>query len=353
MYSKKKKLKIGISIGDSNGIGMEIIIKTFMDNRIMEFCTPIIFSSSKMATTHRKILNITDFRFNTIKSIQDLNLKSVNLINCIDEETEINIGNPTEASAKHALISLKKAILALKNHDIDLLVTAPINKLMIRKIEKKFIGHTEFLENFFEGDATMIMVSELMKIAFVTGHIPFSKVVSSITSKKIIEKAICFNKSLIIDFNIRKPKIAILGLNPHAGENGMLGEEENKIINPAIQELQKRDVLAFGPYPSDSFFRNDNLSSFDGILALYHDQGLIPFKAFSFSDGINYTSGLNIIRTSPVHGTGYDIAGKNIANENSFRQAIFLALSIYQNRKSYSKLTKNSLPIKTEILRNN
>jgi len=346
MNSQTKKLKIGISVGDPHGIGMETIIKTFMDNRMIEFCTPIIFGSNQLASEYRKALNVTDFSFNTIKSIKDISIKKVNLINCIREESPLRLGEPTDLSAKYALASLKKAILSLKNKDIDLLVTAPINKLMIRKIEDGFIGHTEFLEKSFTGKATMIMVSNVMKIAFVTGHVPFSKVISSITSKKIIEKAICFNKSLIIDFNIRKPKIAILGLNPHAGENGMLGREEEKIIIPAVKKLKEKNILAFGPYSSDSFFIPKNLHSFDGILALYHDQGLIPFKALSFNEGVNYTSGLNIIRTSPVHGTAYQIAGKSLGDESSFREAIFLALSIHKNRKNHTLLNESPLPIK-------
>lgn len=334
-------------MGDPAGIGIEVIIKTFMDNRIMDFCTPVIFSSKDLINSHRKILNIDELNFNTIKSIQEINPKKVNVLNCWKENININLGLSSILSGKYALTSLNEAMKALQEKSIDVLVTAPINKLMIRKNEKTFIGHTEFLEESFEGESLMLMVSDIMKIAFITGHIPLSKVSNTITEKKIIKKTTLLNQTLISDFNKRKPKIAILGINPHAGENGMLGNEEESIIIPALKKLNDQGVLALGPYSSDSFFSVKNLKSFDGIIAMYHDQGLIPFKTLSFTEGVNFTAGLNIIRTSPVHGTANNIAGENIANEQSFRESIFLACKIYKNREMYNELIQNSIESKT------
>ncbi|MEE2953803.1 MAG: 4-hydroxythreonine-4-phosphate dehydrogenase PdxA [Bacteroidota bacterium] len=345
--TKQNKIRVGVSMGDPAGIGIEVIIKTFMDNRIMDFCTPVIFSSKDLINSHRKILNIDELNFNTIKSIQEINPKKVNVLNCWKENININLGLSSILSGKYALTSLNEAMKALQEKSIDVLVTAPINKLMIRKNEKTFIGHTEFLEESFEGESLMLMVSDIMKIAFITGHIPLSKVSNTITEKKIIKKTTLLNQTLISDFNKRKPKIAILGINPHAGENGMLGNEEESIIIPALKKLNDQGVLALGPYSSDSFFSVKNLKSFDGIIAMYHDQGLIPFKTLSFTEGVNFTAGLNIIRTSPVHGTANNIAGENIANEQSFRESIFLACKIYKNREMYNELIQNSIESKT------
>ena len=329
---KKRKNKLGITIGDFNGIGAEIIIKTFKDSRMMDFCTPIIFSSSKIISFYRKLLKYHDFNFNVINAIKDAHPKKVNLLNISNEDINFNVGESSDNSGKYAYKSIMKACEALKNDEINSLITAPINKLNIKNYKNDFIGHTELLGKEFEGSPLMMMVSDIMKITFITGHIPISKLKSSITTKNIVTKTKIFNSSLKHDFNVLKPKIAVLGLNPHAGENGMLGEEEDKFISPAIKELQKLDILAYGPFPADSFFSDKNLSFFDGIIAMYHDQGLIPFKTTSFTQGVNFTAGLNIIRTSPVHGTAYEITGKGIANENSFRQAVFLACDIYKNR---------------------
>lgn len=338
------KIKVGVSIGDVNGIGLETIIKTFSDSRMMDFCTPIIFGSIKIATIHRKAIEMQDFSFNIINDIKNANPKRANLINICDKEIEINFGKATAESGELSFKSLKKASDALKNNDIDVLVTAPINKASIREKASSFIGHTEFLEENFEGEALMIMISERMKIAFVTSHVPLIEVEKAIATKNIIKKTTQLNASLIKDFGCRKPKIAILGLNPHAGENGMLGEEENKHIIPAIKELKQKGIMVFGPYPADSFFTSKNLDHFDAILSMYHDQGLTAFKTLSFYDGVNYTAGLNIIRTSPVHGTAYEIAGKGTADEKSFREAIFMACNIYKKRLEFNKLNKNPLP---------
>jgi len=341
------KIKVGISIGDLNGIGMEIIIKTFKDSRVMDFCTPIIFGSSKVAAIHRKTLEMQDFNFNIINDIKEAHPKKANLLNIWKQEVEIKFGEATTTSGEHAFDSLKQATQALKDKQIDVLVTAPINKASIQEKVSGFIGHTEFLQGNFDGESLMIMISEAMKIAFVTGHVPLTEVKKAITPENILAKTEKLNNSLIQDFGIRKPKIAILGLNPHAGEEGMLGSEENDIISPAIKKMKENGVMAFGPYPADSFFTPKNLNSFDGILSMYHDQGLTAFKTLSFSEGINYTAGLNIVRTSPVHGTAYEIAGKAVADETSFREALFLACQIHKKRSEFKELNDNPLAFKT------
>ena len=341
------KIKVGISIGDLNGIGLETIIKTFKDSRMMDFCTPIIFGSTKVASIHRKAIAIQDFSFNIINNIKDANPKRANLLNIWEEDIEVKLGEATAKSGELSFDSLKKASDALKNNDIDVLVTAPINKASIQEKVKSFIGHTEFLQGNFEGESLMIMVSERMKVAFITGHIPLAEVKKSITNENIINKTKKLNTSLIQDFGIRKPKIAILGLNPHAGENGLLGDEENEHIIPAVKKLKEEGIMAFGPYPADSFFTNKNLESFDGILSMYHDQGLTAFKTLSFSDGVNYTAGLNIVRTSPVHGTAYEIAGKGVADEKSFREAVFMACDIHKKRTEFKLLNESPLVFKS------
>jgi len=337
------KIKVGISIGDLNGIGMEVIIKTFLNSRMMDFCTPIVFGGVKTTSFHRKSLEIKDFSFNIINKIKDINIKRANLLNCWNEEVEIKFGEPTEIAGKYAFKSLTEVTDSLKNAEIDVLVTAPINKANIQKNQPVFIGHTEFLGAQFKGDQLMIMLSNSMKIAFVTGHIPLSEVADSLSENKIFSKIEQLSQSLIQDFGISKPKIAVIGLNPHAGEDGMLGKEEKEIISPAIRKAKQKNILVFGPYSADSFFTKENLKNFDGVLAMYHDQGLTPFKTLSFSEGVNYTAGLSVIRTSPVHGTAYDIAGKNCADEKSFRNAVYMACDIYKKRQEYKTLTENPL----------
>ena len=340
------KIKVGVSIGDLNGIGLEIIIKTFKDSRMMDFCTPIIFGSTKVASVHRKAIEMQEFNFNPITNIKDANSKKANLLNIFDDDIDIKFGEASTKSGEASFHSLKRASQALKNKEIDALVTAPINKYSIKETVSDFIGHTEFLQGNFEGDSLMIMASDVMKIAFVTAHVPLTEVKSLITTKNIILKTKKLNDSLTRDFGIRMPKIAILGLNPHAGENGLLGEEEKKYIKPAIKKLKEEKILAFGPFPADSFFTENNLKNFDGILSMYHDQGLTAFKTLSFTNGVNFTGGLNIIRTSPVHGTAYEIAGQGVADERSFREAVFLACDIYKKRADFMMLNKNPLAYK-------
>ena len=340
------KIKVGISIGDLNGIGLETIIKTFKDKRMLDFCTPIIFGSSKVVAKHKKAIEINDFNFNIINKIEDAKPHKANLLNIWNDDVEVKFGEATTVSGEKSFESIKKAVEVLKEGKVDVIVTAPINKASIQDKVGSFIGHTEFLQGNFEGESLMLMVSELMRIAFVTGHVPLTDVKKHITTDNIIKKTKLLNTSLIQDFGIRKPKIAILGLNPHAGEEGLLGAEENETITPTVKRLKEEGIMAFGPYPADSFFINKNLQQFDGILSMYHDQGLTAFKTLCFSEGVNYTAGLNIVRTSPVHGTAYEIAGKGIADEKSFREAVYLACDIFKKRADFQYLNKNPLAFK-------
>jgi 4-hydroxythreonine-4-phosphate dehydrogenase len=343
-----KKITIGISAGDINGIGMEVIIKTFMDSRMMEICTPVVYGSAHLASTHKKALGINDFSFNQIKDIKEVNQKKANLLECWDEEVEISIGQSTEQGGKYALLSLEQASKDLFDGNIDALVTAPINKENIQSDEFDFPGHTEYLTDKFEGESLMLMVADNIKIGVATNHIPISKVANTLSADNIFSKLRILNKSLVQDFCITNPRIAILGLNPHAGDNGLIGKEEENIIIPAINNAKSIGISAFGPYPADGFFGSSNYKKFDAILAMYHDQGLIPFKSLSFGNGINFTAGLNIVRTSPDHGVAYDIAGQNKGDENSFRQAIYCACDIYKNRALSAEINKNPLKVKAK-----
>ena len=329
------KTRLGITIGDSNGIGIEIILKTFKDNRMLDFCTPIIFGSNEILSQHKKILQIHNVNFNVVRDLKNLKHNKINLLEVLKNKADVKIGEKNIEGGDNAINSIDCAIDAYKKNKIDALVTAPINKSSIQKNKSDFIGHTEYLQNNFNGNSLMIMVSEVMKIACLTGHTSLSNVKNYISKENIIENLLILNNSLKKDFGKVKPKIAVLGLNPHAGESGMLGNEEIEIIVPAIDYTKDKGLLVFGPYSADSFFTTRNLSAFDGILAMYHDQGLIPFKTLAFDSGVNFTAGLDIIRTSPVHGTAFEIAGKGLANENSFRQAIFLACKIYKQRKLF------------------
>ena len=343
------KPKIGISIGDMNGIGPEVIMKTFSDNYILEMCTPIIYGSSKALSYHRKALNFTNFNFNIIKNPNYINQKTVNIINCWEEEVEINLGKPSAAVGKYAAKTLEYVMNDLKGKTIDALVTAPINKHTIQSETFKYSGHTDFLtEKSGSEDSLMFFISENLKVGLVSVHSPLKDVANHITQGKILRKLEMMNLSMKKDFAIEKPKIAVLGLNPHAGENGLIGKEETNEIIPAVKKAQDNNMIVYGPYSADGFFGAKSYEKFDAILAMYHDQGLIPFKALSFGSGVNFTAGLPVIRTSPDHGTGYDIAGKNIASPDSFRSAVFLAIDICKNRSVYDEASKNPLK-KTEL----
>lgn len=341
------KIKVGISIGDINGIGMEIILKTFADKTANFDFIPVVYGSSKVASFYRKAMEINDFSFHLIKDASQINPKNANLVACWEEEVEINMGQLTPQGGKYALKSLDSAIADLKSGKIDVLVTAPLNKQNIQSESFNFPGHTEYLaKRIGVQDNLMILCSENLKVALVTGHVPLNKVTSTLSTDLIIRKARLLNKSLKEDFGIRKPKIAVLGLNPHAGDNGVLGNEEKDIIIPAIEKLRNEDILAFGPYAADGFFGSGSFVKYDAILAMYHDQGLAPFKALSFGSGVNYTAGMPLVRTSPDHGTGFDIAGKNMANPDSFRTAIYMACDIFKNRQLYKEINSNPLEIK-------
>ncbi|MEN8116862.1 MAG: 4-hydroxythreonine-4-phosphate dehydrogenase PdxA [Bacteroidota bacterium] len=337
-------IKIGITQGDINGIGYEVIMKTLRDPRILEMCTPIIYGSPKVAAYHRKALNINDLSFNHIRSTKEAYAKKANIINCIDDNVRVELGKSTPDAGISSFNALDRATSDLQKGYIDALITAPINKDNIQSDDFQFPGHTEFLAQKFEtNDYVMLMVSETMKIGVVTTHIPISQVAQSLTKEAVLSKIRIIAKSLQQDFAITKPRIAVFGLNPHAGDNGLLGSEDKEIILPAIIQAKKEGIIALGPYPADGFFGSEDYRKFDAILAMYHDQGLIPFKLASFERGVNYTAGLPVIRTSPAHGTAYALAGDDKASPESFRQALYLAIDIHKNRKIYQEISKNPL----------
>lgn len=342
-----QKIIIGITHGDINGIGYEVILKALEDSRILDFFTPVIYGSTKVAAFHKKQLNLNNVQLTTIQSIAQLQHKRINLINCVDDEIKVEIGQSTQEAGKSAFNALKMAVQDLKDGSIDTLVTAPINKDNIQSDEFQFAGHTEYLGEIFGGrdKALMMLVSNQLRIAVATGHIPLAQVSQKINKELILNKLAIFNEALKLDFGIIKPRIAVLGLNPHSGDNGLIGSEEQDIIVPALKEAEERGWLCFGPFPSDGFFGSEQYREFDGILAMYHDQGLIPFKTLAMDTGVNYTAGLSVVRTSPDHGTAYNIAGRNIASKTSIVEALYLACDIYRKRQTEALISKNPLPI--------
>lgn len=343
---KKDLIKIGITQGDINGIGYEVIIKTLLEPHIYDFCIPVIYGSAKVASYHRKALNLEQFQLNQVRNAEEAVPRKANIINCVDENIKVELGKSTIIAGEASLMALEKATEDLKNNKIHALVTAPVNKDNMQSPHFKFPGHTEyFTHNFNVQESLMFMVSDILKIGLVTNHLPISKVSESITTEKIFMKLMLMNDSLMKDFGVRKPRIAVLGLNPHAGDNSLLGTEEKHIIEPAIEKAQQDNMLVFGPYGSDGFFGAGNHTKFDGVLAMYHDQGLLPFKTLCFDDGVNYTAGMPVVRTSPAHGTAYEIVGTNVANEASFRSALYMAYDIYNNRKSYKEMNANPLQV--------
>jgi 4-hydroxythreonine-4-phosphate dehydrogenase len=339
------RIVVGISQGDINGIGLEVILKTFLEPGIADICTPVLFSSQKTVSYYRKVLGLEEFSFNPMREFAQLSHKKVNVFVCYEEEVNIEMGKMTEIGGKYAYLSLSRAALALQEKHIDVLVTAPINKSNIQSDNFKFIGHTEYLSDKFGGEALMLLCSESgLRIAVATGHVPVKEVASKLTIDGISKKILQLHTSLVQDFGIRKPRIAVLGLNPHAGDHGAIGKEDQEMILPAIEKT-KVNGLVYGPYSADGFFGNGTYRQFDGILAMYHDQGLIPFKTLAFHDGVNFTAGLNVVRTSPDHGTGYDIAGKSVASEQSFKSALYTAIDIFKNRKLYAEISENPLAV--------
>jgi 4-hydroxythreonine-4-phosphate dehydrogenase len=342
--SVKKGPVIGISVGDLNGIGIELIIKTFADSRITEFCTPIVFGSNKVFNFYRKLMPELNINYNNIKEIAKANPKQLNIFSTWEEDVEIQPGQANATGGKYGVLSLQAAVQALKANEIDALVTAPLNKHTMQSGDFNFTGHTPYLKEAFKADdVVMLMVAENMKVALLTEHVAIGDVAKNITKEQIIKKINLLKNSLKKDFGIDKPKIAVLGLNPHAGDEGLVGKEEKEIIRPAVVEVKKNDCVVMGPYSADAFFARGSHEKFDAVLAMYHDQGLIPFKSLALGEGTNFTAGLSVIRTSPDHGTAFDIAGKNLADEASFRQAIFTAIDIYETRMGYAERTRNPL----------
>lgn len=340
-------IKVGITQGDINGIGYEVILKTFSDVRIAELFTPVIYGSTKVAAYHRKALELPPITFNLIQSAADAEPNKINVINTTQADIKVELGKSTQIAGEASLAALEMATADLADGLIDVLVTAPINKDNIQRDGFHFPGHTEYLEEKFAQEdqhSLMILADDILRVALVTGHIPIAKVSENITKEKIKETIHIFHESLMRDFDVENPRIAVLGLNPHAGENGLLGSEEIDTIIPAIEEIQnKTDILCFGPYPADGFFGSGHFKDFDGIVAMYHDQGLAPFKTLAMENGVNFTAGLPIIRTSPAHGTAYSIAGQNLATEVSFRNAIYMAVDAFRNRKNYDEAHRNPL----------
>ena len=349
-----KKLVVGITQGDGNGIGYEVIIKALADERMLEICTPVIYGSSKIFGFYKKqIHNIEQINTNVITSAKDVHPKRVNIVNCLPENVFVEPGQPTSESAKAAMTSLDRAVQDIKDGYIDVLVTAPINKRAMVGEGFGYTGHTEFLEKEFGVDeVAMIMVCDQLKVGVLTGHIPLKDVVGQISQEKILKKLRLMKSSLQRDFGVDAPKIAVLGLNPHCGDGGLLGDEEQKIILPAVKAANEEGIMAFGPYSPDGFFGLGNYSKFDAVLAMYHDQGLIPFKALAFEYGVNYTAGLPVVRTSPDHGTAYEMAGRDMADPRSMISSIYAAIDIYNKRTEYDELVAGRMKIKmpdTEI----
>ncbi|MCJ8289142.1 MAG: 4-hydroxythreonine-4-phosphate dehydrogenase PdxA [Crocinitomicaceae bacterium] len=337
-------VRIGISIGDVNGIGIEVTMKALEDARMLNDCTPIIYGSQKLFSTHKKQLRMNNFNYTVVKDAESARRKKINIIDVWDEDVEVKFGETNETGGKYAFLSLEAATSDLAAGKIDVLVTAPISKEAMAKTGFQFPGHTEYLADMAgQDEALMLMISSTMKIGLVTSHIALKDVSTTVTADKVLAKISAFNASLKKDFGIQRPKIAVFGLNPHAGENGKMGTEEKEAIVPAIGRAQNDGIFAYGPFPADGFFGSSSKGKYDGVLAMYHDQGLAAFKALAFDEGVNFTAGLPIIRTSPDHGTAFDIAGKNTASGDSMRQAIYLAIDVFRKHLFEKEITTNVL----------
>ena len=342
---KEKKIKVAITHGDINGVGYEVILKTFGDSRMFEFCTPVVYGSTKVASYHKKLLASMpqEMTFTSVRDAGEAQDGKFNFINLTQEEVKIDLGRSTDIAGQLSRESLARACDDLKSGKVDVLVTAPINKRNIQADNFDFPGHTEYLSHQFGASSLMLMVCDRIRIGIVTNHYALKDVPSALTHDLLHEKMLLMNESLKRDFGITRPKIAVLALDPHAGDGGVIGDFDKVVVRPVIDEVQSEGVLAYGPFPSDGFFGNSDFNKFDGVLALYHDQGLIPFKLMSFTEGVNYTAGLPYVRTSPAHGTAYDIAGHDVASEQSFRSAVYLACNIFRHRMEYDELTSNPL----------
>lgn len=338
------RVRLAISQGDINGVSYEVILKTFSDSRMFDICTPILYGSTKVASYHKKLLALhQDLAFNGIHDAREAADRKFNVVNLTNDEIKLDVGKLTDIAGAHSRMSLNRACEDLKEGVVDVLVTAPISKKNIQAPEFDFPGHTEYLSHQFGCSSLMMMVCDRIRIGIVTNHLALKDVPNAITHNLLFDKIMLMNESLKRDFGIPMPKIAVLALDPHAGDNGVIGNLDATVVKPVIDEVQGKGVLAYGPYPSDGFFGNSEFGKFDGVLALYHDQGLIPFKLMSFTEGVNFTAGLPYVRTSPAHGTAFDIAGKDKASEQSFRSAVYLACNILRNRKEYDELTADPL----------
>lgn len=343
--NEDKKIRVAITHGDLNGVGYEVIIKTFSDARMFDVCTPVLYGSSKVASYHKKLLTSVpqEMNFLSLRDASEAQDRRYNVVNLTQDEIKIDLGKSTEVAGALSRESLNRACADLKAGKVDVLVTAPINKRNIQAADFDFPGHTEYLSHQFGCSSLMLMVCDRIRIGIVTNHLALKDVPAALTPELLLEKLTILDQSLRRDFRITRPKIAVLALDPHAGDNGVIGDFDAKVITPVIEKAQESGILAYGPFPSDGFFGSSQFNNFDGVLALYHDQGLIPFKLMSFTEGVNYTAGLPYVRTSPAHGTGYDIAGKDKASEQSMRSAVYLACNIYRNRQEYDELTANPL----------
>lgn len=341
---KQNKIVVGISIGDLNGIGSEVALKTLQDPRILELFTPVIFASFKIMTYFKKTYQL-ECDLHGIDNLDAIDSKKINIYNVWKESVDINFGKEDPKIGAYAIKSLKSAVSALKNNKIDVLVTAPINKSNIQADDFKFPGHTDYLNQELEGESLMLMIQDNLRVGLLTDHVAVKDIAQTITKELIESKINTIKKTLIQDFGIRKPKIAVLGINPHNGDHGVIGNEDDTVLKPTLDEIHKNGTLVYGPYAADSFFGSGNYLKFDAVIASYHDQGLIPFKTLSFGKGVNYTAGLNRIRTSPDHGTAYDVAGKNVATNDSFKEAVYNAIEIFKKREEYKLLSKNPLEI--------
>jgi 4-hydroxythreonine-4-phosphate dehydrogenase len=346
---KHKKLRVAISSGDINGIGLEVVLKTLSDARVYEHCVPVIYASSSTVNFHMKTLSLEGLHYHQCNDAEHIDFNKINVLDIWKEKAFVEFGKVTTEAGGFAFASLKAAVEDLASNKMDVLVTAPINKANIQSDEFNFPGHTEYLASYAnEENPLMILAHDNLRVALVSGHLALKDVAASLSKSKIITKLEVFARSLSQDFGISRPRIAVLGLNPHNGDNGLMGDEETSIIRPAIEEANRNGILAFGPFPADGFFGSNARSKFDGVLAMYHDQGLAPFKALSFDGGVNFTAGLPIVRTSPDHGTAYDIAGKGEADPTSFRNALFMACDIYKQRKEHRELVANALEFTNE-----
>lgn len=349
MNKKAENIIVGISVGDLNGIGSEVILKTFEDSRMLEMCTPVIFANAKILSFVKKSFT-SSVQFHGVDKLEQVLPGKVNVFNLWKEGVDINLGKNDEKIGEYAIKSFVAATKALKEGLIDVMVTAPINKYNIQSEEFKFPGHTDYLDKELEGNALMMMVQDTLRVGLLTDHVPLNEVSSHLTEELIVRKIETIRKSLIQDFSIVKPKIAVLGLNPHAGDGGVIGKEDDLVLKPTLKKIFDSGTMVFGPFSADGFFGSGQYEKYDAIVATYHDQGLIPFKTLSFGKGVNYTAGLNRVRTSPDHGTAYDIAGKDMADFNSFKEAVYLAIDIFRSRNQYEEISQKPLKIKEKQL---